>query len=98
MQGVLDYEKASVYQMVIVASDGGRDSLSAECIVVVRVLDVNDNAPTITIRTLTSDVIGHLSRTPVARVRTVIMQKCKMRLLIVRSNPLTPTVAIWVQL
>jgi len=57
-QGVIDYEMASVYQLVVEARDRGRDPLSAECIVVVRVQDVNDNAPLITIRTLTSDIIG----------------------------------------
>jgi len=68
MQGVIDYEAASVYQLVVVARDRGRDPLSAESIVVVRVQDSNDNAPKITIRTLTSDVIGHLSHTPIAQV------------------------------
>ena len=68
IQGVLDYEMASVYQLVVVARDCAHEPLSAESIVVVRVQDVNDNAPEITIRTLTSDVIGHLSRTPIAQV------------------------------
>jgi len=68
VQGVIDYESASVYQLVVVARDRGHDPLSAECIVVIRVQDLNDNAPEITIRTLTSDVIGHLSRTPLAQV------------------------------
>lgn len=65
---MIDYETASVYQLVIVARDRGHDPLSAECVVVIRVHDRNDNAPLITIRTLTSDVIGHLSRTPIAQV------------------------------
>jgi len=65
---VLDYEAASVYQLVVVARDRAQEPLSAESIVVVRVQDLNDHAPQITIRTLTSDVIGHLSRTPIAQV------------------------------
>jgi len=65
---VIDYEEASVYQLVVVARDRGHDPLSAETIVVVRVQDVNDHAPEITIRTLTSDVIGHLSHAPIAQV------------------------------
>jgi len=72
MQGVIDHEQASVYQLVIVARDRGHDPLSAECVVVVRIRDVNDNAPMITIRTLTSDVIGHLSRAPIAQVRSTL--------------------------
>jgi len=67
-QGAIDYEAATVYQLVVVARDRGHDPLSAESIVVVRVQDVNDNAPEITIRTLTSDVIGHLSHSPLAQV------------------------------
>ena len=77
LQGVVDYEAASVYQLVVVARDHGRQRLSAESIVVIRVQDLNDHAPQITIRTLTSDVIaaasdviGHLSRSPIAQVRT----------------------------
>ena len=70
MQGVIDYETTSVYQLVVVARDRGRDPLSGECIVVIRVQDINDNAPKITIRTLTSDVIGHLSHSPLAQVYT----------------------------
>ena len=68
LQGVLDYERASVYQLVVVARDRGHDPLSAESIVVVRLEDVNDNAPLITIRTLTSDVIEHLTHSPIAQV------------------------------
>ena len=68
MQGVIDYEEANIYHLVVVARDRGHDPLSAECVVVIRVQDLNDNAPMITIRTLTSDVIGHLSDTPLAQV------------------------------
>jgi len=64
----VDYETASVYQLVVVARDRGHDPLSAEAIVVIRVQDVNDNAPLITIRTLNSDVIGHLHSTALAQV------------------------------
>jgi len=38
--------------MVVVARDQGHDPLSSEATVVVRIDDINDNAPTVTIRTL----------------------------------------------
>lgn len=52
IQGVIDYETATVYQLVVVARDRGHDPLSSEAIVVVRVEDTNDNAPSVVIRTL----------------------------------------------
>jgi len=51
-QGVVDHEKASIYHMVVVARDQGHDPLSSEATVVVRIDDINDNAPSVTIRTL----------------------------------------------
>lgn len=38
--------------MVVVARDQGHDPLSSEATVVVRIDDTNDNAPSVTIRTL----------------------------------------------
>ena len=55
VEGLLDHEAASVYQLVVVGRDHGRERLSAETIVVIRVHDMNDNAPKITIRTLTNN-------------------------------------------
>jgi hypothetical protein len=52
VQGIIDYETATVYQLMVVARDRGHDPLSSEAIVVVRVEDLNDNAPSVTIRTL----------------------------------------------
>ena len=52
LQGVVDYESATVYQLVVVARDRGHDPLSSEAVVIIRVEDINDNAPSITIRTL----------------------------------------------
>lgn len=53
LQGVIDHEKTAIYQLVVVASDRGHDPLSSEATVVVRVEDLNDNAPALSIRTLT---------------------------------------------
>ena len=49
---MVDFETATVYQLVVVARDRGHDPLSSEAVVVVRVEDMNDNAPLITIRTI----------------------------------------------
>uniref|UniRef100_A0ABM5G9Z6 Protocadherin beta-16-like isoform X1 n=1 Tax=Pogona vitticeps TaxID=103695 RepID=A0ABM5G9Z6_9SAUR len=48
----LDYEENNNYEMTIRATDGG--GLSAYCKVIVEVLDENDNAPEVTITSITS--------------------------------------------
>ena len=51
--GRVDREVAPVYRLLVSARDrGGRDSGSADAIVVVRVTDQNDNVPAISINTL----------------------------------------------
>lgn len=45
----LDFEKRSMYFLVITATDNGQVSKSAEASVIVRVLDENDNSPVITV-------------------------------------------------
>ncbi|NXR25962.1 PCDGK protein, partial [Cinclus mexicanus] len=54
LQEELDFEDARGYVLLVEARDGG--GLVAHCKVVVEVLDVNDNAPEITILTLSSPV------------------------------------------
>jgi len=51
--GLIDYEQQPVYNLVIVARDLGADSVPASATLVVKVTDVNDNAPEISIDTLT---------------------------------------------
>lgn len=41
----MDFEKKSRYSFKVIASDGGRPSLSTEAAIVVNVVDVNDEAP-----------------------------------------------------
>nr|BAC32741.1 unnamed protein product [Mus musculus] len=50
----LDFEKIKFYHVKIEATDGG--GLSGKGLVIVEVLDVNDNAPELTISSLTSSV------------------------------------------
>ena len=52
VRGNVDHEKSSVFQLIVIGQDHGPDLLSSEVTVVVHVEDQNDNAPTITIHTL----------------------------------------------
>ncbi|NXY37034.1 PCDBG protein, partial [Pomatorhinus ruficollis] len=52
--GNLDFEEAKSHKMVVKATDGGE--LSGHCKVQVEVLDVNDNAPEITLTSLTASI------------------------------------------
>ncbi|XP_043408870.1 protocadherin beta-16 isoform X8 [Chelonia mydas] len=52
--GIIDYEERSSYEMNIQATDGG--GLSAHCKVLVQIEDMNDNAPEVTLTSLTSTI------------------------------------------
>ncbi|CAH7008149.1 Pcdhb6 [Phodopus roborovskii] len=54
LKGALDFEETQYYNMEIVAADSG--GLSGKCSVTIQVLDVNDNAPKLTISSLTTSV------------------------------------------
>ncbi|XP_059102384.1 protocadherin-3-like [Peromyscus eremicus] len=60
----LDFEVNSHYNIEITATDGG--GLSGKCTVSVQVLDVNDNAPELTIRKLTIPIPENSPETVVA--------------------------------
>ncbi|EDL76350.1 rCG49505 [Rattus norvegicus] len=60
----LDFEEISNHNIEIAATDGG--GLSGKCTVAVQVLDVNDNAPELTIRKLTVLVPENSAETVVA--------------------------------
>ena len=47
VQGPLDREEVSSYDLTIVADDNGTPTLSSTIFITVRVLDVNDNSPTV---------------------------------------------------
>ncbi|GAB1301621.1 Protocadherin beta 5 [Apodemus speciosus] len=63
----LDFEKTESYRVEIEATDGG--GLSGKGSVVIQVLDVNDNAPELTISSLTSSVPENAPETVVAIIR-----------------------------
>ncbi|KAJ7324554.1 hypothetical protein JRQ81_017574 [Phrynocephalus forsythii] len=52
LRGAVDYELQRAYELDVQASDLGATPLAASCKVVVRLLDVNDNAPTVAISAL----------------------------------------------
>jgi len=52
--GQVDRERAAVYHVMVGARDAGPEPLVAEATVVIKVDDVNDNAPTATVNTLTA--------------------------------------------
>ncbi|XP_064376849.1 protocadherin gamma-A3-like [Dromaius novaehollandiae] len=52
--GRLDYEEAALYELEVQAKDGG--DLSARAKVLVSVIDINDNAPLITVTSVVSSV------------------------------------------
>ncbi|XP_061485334.1 protocadherin-8 isoform X1 [Rhineura floridana] len=58
LQGAVDYELQRAYELDVQASDRGASPLAASCKVVVRLLDVNDNAPTVAISALSAGVGG----------------------------------------
>ncbi|XP_064837348.1 putative protocadherin beta-18 isoform X18 [Oncorhynchus masou masou] len=52
--GELDHEKASSYEVEIQAEDGGGQA--GHCKVLVEISDINDNAPTITVKSVTNPI------------------------------------------
>ncbi|XP_054840714.1 protocadherin gamma-C3-like isoform X1 [Eublepharis macularius] len=56
LRGSLDFEEAAFYEIYIQAKDQGPNPAVAHCKVLVEVLDVNDNAPDITVTSVYSPV------------------------------------------
>ncbi|XP_077589330.1 protocadherin alpha-3-like isoform X14 [Stigmatopora nigra] len=52
VKGRVDYEDKRAYEIRVEASDKGNPPMSAHCKVLVEVLDVNDNAPEVTVTSL----------------------------------------------
>jgi Cadherin domain len=53
--GIVDYERTTVYHLVVCAVDSGSELVtSSDVVVVIKVDDVNDNAPRVIINTLTA--------------------------------------------
>ncbi|XP_043112826.1 protocadherin alpha-6-like [Puntigrus tetrazona] len=56
VKGKVDFEDAEVYKLDIQASDKGHPPMSANCRVVVKIIDVNDNRPEIEITSLSKNI------------------------------------------
>ncbi|KAJ0005580.1 hypothetical protein NQD34_015474 [Periophthalmus magnuspinnatus] len=68
LRSAVDYEKRKSYELSIKASDLGDNSLSSSCKVLIDVVDVNDNAPEIIIKpmTSTSDGVAYITEAAAA--------------------------------
>ncbi|KAJ0070269.1 hypothetical protein NL108_007605 [Boleophthalmus pectinirostris] len=68
LKSPVDYEKRKSYELNIKASDLGDNSLSSSCKVFIDVVDVNDNAPEIIIKpmTSTSDGVAYITEAAAA--------------------------------
>ncbi|XP_074840709.1 protocadherin-8-like [Carettochelys insculpta] len=58
LEGPVDYERQRTYELDVQAQDRGASPLAATCRVIVRLVDVNDNAPGISIRPLSGAPAG----------------------------------------
>ncbi|KAG2456735.1 PCDH8 protein, partial [Polypterus senegalus] len=58
LKALVDFEKRTNYELLIQAYDLGLNSIPTTCKVLVEVLDVNDNAPEINIKPMTSTSAG----------------------------------------
>lgn len=56
VKGDVDYEKANAYHITVQARDGGSPAMEGSCNVIVEIIDVNDNAPEVTLTSLTSPI------------------------------------------
>lgn len=56
VRGEVDFEESSLYQIYVQAKDMGPNAVPAHCKVLVKVADVNDNAPEIIFSTVTESV------------------------------------------
>ncbi|XP_051030463.1 LOW QUALITY PROTEIN: protocadherin beta-14-like [Phodopus roborovskii] len=64
LRSLLDFEVIQSYSVNIQATDGG--GLSAKCTLLVKVLDINDNAPEVTMSSITKTIPENASETLVA--------------------------------
>ncbi|XP_026862990.1 protocadherin-10 isoform X2 [Electrophorus electricus] len=56
VNGIVDYEKASVYELYVQAKDKGPSAVAVHCKVLVDILDVNDNAPEVILTSVSTPV------------------------------------------
>ncbi|XP_061858806.1 protocadherin-10-like isoform X3 [Colius striatus] len=57
LKGPLDYERASLHELYVQAKDRGPSAVAVHCRVLVQLLDVNDNAPEVTLTSVSTPVL-----------------------------------------
>ncbi|NXD76301.1 PCD10 protein, partial [Halcyon senegalensis] len=57
LKGALDYERASLHELYVQAKDRGPSAVAVHCRVLVHLLDVNDNAPEVTLTSVSTPVL-----------------------------------------
>ncbi|XP_039630279.1 protocadherin alpha-3-like isoform X9 [Polypterus senegalus] len=57
VKGVIDFEENELYEFEVKATDRGTVPMSSHCTVLIKIKDVNDNAPLIEITSLSSSVL-----------------------------------------
>ncbi|XP_039630282.1 protocadherin alpha-4-like isoform X12 [Polypterus senegalus] len=62
VKGVIDFEEKEFYDFDVKATDRGQIPLSSHCTVLIKILDMNDNAPLIEITSLTSSISEDVKR------------------------------------
>ncbi|XP_058852773.1 protocadherin alpha-6-like isoform X5 [Acipenser ruthenus] len=71
VKGDLDFEENNVYEIRVLAQDKGQTPMGTHCKVLVEVIDLNDNAPDITVTSLVSTVKEDSKRGTVIALITV---------------------------
>ncbi|ROL41065.1 Protocadherin-10 [Anabarilius grahami] len=56
VKGIVDYERASVYELYVQAKDKGPSAVAVHCKVLVDILDLNDNAPEVILTSVSTPV------------------------------------------
>ncbi|XP_056133124.1 protocadherin alpha-C2-like [Lampris incognitus] len=71
VKGMLNYEDFRIYDMEVIATDGGTNALSGQCKLTIVVQDMNDNHPEISIKSFQSPVNEDIEVGTVIAVVTV---------------------------
>ncbi|KAM3866597.1 protocadherin alpha-8-like isoform 2-T2 [Diretmus argenteus] len=61
LKGHIDFENVNIYKLDVHATDKGQPPMSTDCMVIIKILDVNDNKPEIEVTSL-SDMISEDSK------------------------------------
>uniref|UniRef100_A0A4W3JTC4 Cadherin domain-containing protein n=1 Tax=Callorhinchus milii TaxID=7868 RepID=A0A4W3JTC4_CALMI len=72
VRGVLDFEEANIYELYVQATDKGATPMAGHAKVIVKLIDVNDNAPEIKLRSMSRVVSEDVKLGTVVAVISVI--------------------------